>query len=75
MFSSRFAIAFQNTHVPSPVYLYVKSISQQQPSATVSPKLEGKNMKYSGLLSNRWLQAHGKLSKHCTEIPRPALRD
>lgn len=75
MLSSRFAVTFQNTHVPSSLHLYVKSISQQQPSATVSPKLERKNMKYSSLLSNGWLQAHGKLSKHHTKIPKAALRD
>lgn len=75
MFSSRFAVTFQNTHVPSSFHLYVISISQQQPAATVSPKLERKNMKYSSLLSNGWLEAHGKLSKHHTEIPKPALRD
>lgn len=62
MFSSRFAITAQNTHVPSSFHLKVKSIAQQQPSATVSPKLERGNMKYSGLLSNGWLQALGKSS-------------
>lgn len=64
MSSSRFTTPFQNIHVPSSFHLYVKSISQQQPSAIASPRMERKNMKYLGLLSNEWLQACGKLSKH-----------
>lgn len=52
MSSSRFTVPFQNIHVPSSFHLYVKPISQQQPSATVSPRMERKNIKYLGLLSN-----------------------